>query len=367
MNDCIDIVSDRLENSKERYIIKKPPKYLVRRILELILKRNCFEFDGEFYAQIWGASQGNIASPEISDLVMYVLEKEFILTDPNILFYRRYRDDILMCYQGSTEDLQGLKDRMNTAHSTLKFTFEISNDIVTFLDLRIHKGPRFAQTGCLDHRINLKKTDTHQWLCPESAHSPSVFKAMIKGETIRYCRGTTSEIDFVTKVGFFTDKLVERNYSRTEVNKITEPISHANRVDYINKTNEQSKGKYTSIPLVFVTTYTPHIITQDLKNILLNHWDKINSNPDLKKLFPNAPLLAFKRAKNISDILVRSKLPSIEPAASIKGKPTKDAPNKSPAANKGGSVEETAIINSSVQWNAHDLELINILTELSNE
>ena len=160
---------------------------------------------------------------------------------------------------------------------------------------------------------------------------------------------------------------MDRNYSRTEVDKITEQISHANRVEYINKTNEQSRGKNTSIPLVFVTTYTPHIRTHDLKNILLNNWDKINSNPDLKKLFPNAPILAYKRAKNISDILVRSKLPSIEPAANIKGGPTKDTPTTSSAANKGVTFEESATRNSSVQWSAHDLELINILIELSNE
>ncbi|XP_072020255.1 uncharacterized protein [Amphiura filiformis] len=154
---CLDIVVDRLERSNIRYQIPKPPPHLVRRILELILKRNCFEFNDEFYLQIVGAAQGNILSPEISDLVMYVIEKEFILTDPNIVFYRRYRDDILLFYRGDCSELQNLKTRMNDAHPTLKFTFETSDEIVTYLDLQIFKGPRFLEQGLLDHKINMKK------------------------------------------------------------------------------------------------------------------------------------------------------------------------------------------------------------------
>jgi hypothetical protein len=230
---CLEIVIDRLDKSDIKYQIPKPPTHLVRRILELILKRNCFEFNGEFYLQVVGAAQGNILSPEISDLAMFVIEKEFILTDPNIMFYRRYRDDILIMYQGSCNELQALKSRMNNAHPTLKFTFETSDNIVTYLDLQIFKGDRFTENGLLDHKINVKKTETHQWLCPESAHCPSVFSALILGETIRYCRGHTSESNFIDKVAFFTDKLVERGYNRTKVNEITDKVKFDNRDQYL--------------------------------------------------------------------------------------------------------------------------------------
>ncbi len=180
-DECIDVVVDRLSKSNIKYKFPKPPSHLVRRILDLILKRNCFEFNGEFYTQIVGAAQGNIVSPEVSDLIMYTLEKEFILTDPNIVFYRRYRDDILLCYQGNNVELQDLQSRMNTAHPTLKFTFDISDYQVTYLDLQIYKGDRFLKSGHLDHKIHTKKTETHQWLCPESAHCPSVFSALVLG------------------------------------------------------------------------------------------------------------------------------------------------------------------------------------------
>ena len=92
---------------------------------------------------------GNIASPEISDLVMYGLEKEFILTDPNILYYARYRDDLLILYQPRPDDSSNLISNLNRCHKTLKFTSKISDQQVTFLDLQIFKGPNFAQRAFL--------------------------------------------------------------------------------------------------------------------------------------------------------------------------------------------------------------------------
>ncbi len=363
-DECIDIVVKRLQESNIRYQIPKPPSQLVRRILELILKRNCFEFNGEYYLQIVGAAQGNILSPEISDLVMYVIEKEHILTDPNIVFYRRYRDDLLMLYQGDQNELQALMSRMNDAHTTLKFTFETSNDIVTYLDLQIFKGEKFHEHGYLDHKINMKKTETHQWLCPQSAHCPSVFSALVLGETIRYCRGHTSETDFVEKVNFFTEKLVDRGYDVTTVNNITSKVDFANREIYLNVSKRSTTDK-RNIPLVFVTTYTPYIKTQDLKAAILKHWHKIEGHPTLLKLFPKPPLLALKRGKNLADTLVRSKLPqSDERCRSIEAIPLDISQEVAPP----GVIQPSSDKGTGkVELDERDHENIRLLTDLMNE
>ena len=369
-DECINIVIDKLEKSNIRYQIPKPPSHLVRRILELILKRNCFEFNGRFYTQTYGASQGNICSPEISDLVMHVLETEFILPDKNILFYRRYRDDILMFYNGPRPELEGLMSKMNIVHPTLKFTFDVSDTIVTYLDLQIYKGDRFKSTGKLDHRVNTKKTDTHQWLSPNSAHCPSVFNAMIKGESIRYLRACTSEHEFNDKIDFFTTKLVERGYNHDNVTEITSQISHKNRGKYVNKTNindVKPTGNINNIPLVFVTTFTPHTRKSDLKNVLSKHWHKIENTGILHQLFPQKPLLAYKRAKNISDQIVRSKLPKSEPrgdddaelSINSHSETMHDAPTP-----KVGRLESAY---PSENFNAFDREVLQCLIDLAWE
>ena len=207
------------KKTRRNQYLPKPPTPFVKRILELILKRKYIEFDGEFYIQTWGVAMGNIASPEISDSVMHWLEKEFILTDPNILYYARYRDDIWIFYQPKPNELSNLISNLNRCHKTLKFTSEISDQQVTFLDLQIFKGSNFAETGILDHRVNQKAADTHQWLDSTSAHCPSVFEVPTKGESLRYLRGNTIETEFINKVNFFTDTLVTEVTTKVKLMK----------------------------------------------------------------------------------------------------------------------------------------------------
>ena len=359
--ECVDIITKRLEETNIKYKLPKPPKPFVKRILELILKRNCFEFDGEFYIQTWGVAMGNIASPEISDLVMYGLEKEFILTDPNILYYARYRDDLLILYQPRPNELANLISKLNRCHKTLKFTSEISDQQVTFLDLQIFKGPNFEQTGILDHRVNQKATDTHQWLDPTSAHCPSVFQALVKGETLRYLRGNTIESEFINKVNFFTDKLVERSYNRDEVNEITSKIKFENRNEYLTSSKPAKEENKKSIPLVFITTYTPHIRKEELRAKIVKHWHKIENHRELSKLFPKPPIMAYKRARNLADTVISSKLPAVETPAVIKQRP----PPKSSLSH--GTAPASPTQQMPLTLDNNDRELLQCLVELANE
>ena len=45
-----------------------------------------------------------------------------------------------------------------------------------------------------------------------------------------------------------------------------------------------------------------------MKRALVKHWDEIEKDETLRKLFPEKPLIAYKRNKNLKDTLVRSKL-----------------------------------------------------------
>ena len=60
------------------------------------------------------------------------------------------------------------------------------------------------------------------------------------------------------------------------------------------------------IPLVFTTVYNPHVA--GFKRALSKHWDIINDSKHLKAVFPNKPILAFRRNKNLKDTLVRARL-----------------------------------------------------------
>ena len=47
--------------------------------------------------------------------------------------------------------------------------------------------------------------------------------------------------------------------------------------------------------------------TVHIKHALTKHWHLIADHVQLSKLFPNKPMIAYKRAKNIKDLIVRSR------------------------------------------------------------
>ena len=62
---------------------------------------------------------------------------------------------------------------------------------------------------------------------------------------------------------------------------------------------------------IFVTTYNPAL--PSVSNILQKHWRVMIQDPYLKKVFPHPPMVAFRRAKNLKDQLIRAKIPPLPP------------------------------------------------------
>ncbi len=157
-------------NRKLTELVLPPIDYLIK-LLEILLTRTEFEYDGRFFRQTIGASMGAVPSPEICDLRMFNLLKE-ILADfeyrDQILLHKKYRDDGLIIFDGTREEAAQLCTVANSAHPLLKFEFLISEERCTFLDLDLWKGDRFQESGRLDintHRNRMFRIPA-ETLCP---------------------------------------------------------------------------------------------------------------------------------------------------------------------------------------------------------
>ena len=51
-----------------------------------------------------------------------------------------------------------------------------------------------------------------------------------------------------------------------------------------------------------------HPALPNLKNILMNKWHLIQDQPLLREIYNEPPIISYKRAKSLGDILVRAKL-----------------------------------------------------------
>ena len=119
------------------------------------------------------------------------------------------------------EELNAFITNLNSIHQNLKFTHEHSSCTIDFLDLTVYKGSNFPFTNRLDTKTFQKPLNLYQYLHFTSNHPPKVFKALIKGECIRFARTNSLKEMFDTTVHLFKKRLLKRDYPKVFIAKAT--------------------------------------------------------------------------------------------------------------------------------------------------
>ena len=86
----------------------------------------------------------------------------------------------------------------------------------------------------------------------------------------------------------YDDKIIESGFSK---------VSKINRNDLLEY---KEKNINKRVPLVL--TYHPSL--EKIAGIVRHHWKEIEKNETLAKLFPEPPVVAFRRPKSFKDTMV---------------------------------------------------------------
>ena len=98
--------------------------------------------------------------------------------------WKRVIDDIFIIWAGSIKEFMS----NNQFHPIIKFTHEISDTALTFLDVILYK--REIQIN--EHKIHIIATNKQLYVHSTSYH-PTTIKAIAKGETKKYLRTNSNE------------------------------------------------------------------------------------------------------------------------------------------------------------------------------
>ena len=271
------------------------------KLINLTLRDNVFEFDGQFYRQKFGVSMGSKCSPEIADIVMYKFETELLAKyGRNVVGWQRYRDDIFFIWTDTAISLKLFEIEANQMHASLKFEQNNSTDSVNFLDITIFKGDRFKNNGILNTKIYTKPTNKFQYLDRSSAHSESVFKAFLKGELLRARRNCSSESDLWDYIEKFRIRTQARGYNKNEFDEVLTKLQKENWVS-----NPKTKKNSEQFRLAYKVNCNESAI---IKACLKRHWFLIKENNFLVQCLGRKPNLVWSREKNLSEHLVRARL-----------------------------------------------------------
>ena len=152
---------------------------------------------------------------------------------------------------------------MNNAHKTIKFTSEISESDISFLDTTVY---RVKDTNRLAVKLFTKPTDTHAYLSYTSCHPKRMKDANPYGQFLRMKRNCTTETDFETNAEKTKLHYIRRGYPEELLNKhlaITRTQKRKDLLKVKEKNNDTSRVN-------IVVTFNPR--NPDLKSLILNNW-----------------------------------------------------------------------------------------------
>ena len=152
-----------LQNNADKYKYPEQPSPEILELINLVLKNNVFEFNEQFYLQTQGTAMGTKIAPAYANLFMGKLETHLISkASEHIHTWKRFID-IFIIWTGTTEEFEQYMTTINQIHPTIKFTQEINDNELTFLDVTIYKGDRFQATNILDLRTHIKDTNNSMY------------------------------------------------------------------------------------------------------------------------------------------------------------------------------------------------------------
>ena len=270
--DGINTALQAIENQENKDLLCLPTSWL-KKLLELILYKNVFRFNDKFYIQKQGTAMGTKMAPAYANIFMGALQSRILSeTNPFPIHWKTYIDDIFLVWTDTKESLE----QFITASMTYTNALILLTDEITFLDLCLYKGERFAKEGILDIKTHIKPTNTKQYVHASSAHPPGTGRGIIKGELLRYLRTNSNEPTFLTHKEKHVENMKTQGYNHTQsIKGITFP--HRQKT-LANKTHAGGDR------LTFTTTYSPHLPTHHLTRLLVKHWHLIEKSLLLSRL-----------------------------------------------------------------------------------
>jgi hypothetical protein len=135
------LIAIRAMLNKHRKGQVRPSNDTLVKLLEMVLTKNNFIFNGKHFLQLIGTVIGTKSAPGVANHYLDWFERLFMYTYKLQPFlYVTYIDDCFLIWQHTLEELHQLVDHLNEQVPTIKFPVEASQKEVSFLDVRVKRG-----------------------------------------------------------------------------------------------------------------------------------------------------------------------------------------------------------------------------------
>ncbi|XP_070549549.1 uncharacterized protein [Ptychodera flava] len=219
---------------------------LICEMLQFILTKNYFEFNGQYYLQICGTAMGSKVAPSYANITMGKLERQILENyTPAPDNWKRFIDDVRFMWQHGLDQLKQFHQYCNSVHPTLQFTLEYSDKQISFLDTLMTLTEDKIETTVYN-----KTTDKHSYLWTTSCHPSHTFQAIPWSQSLRYRRICSNDDLFQTEATKLKNHLIKRNYKPRTISDAIKKAENINRSKLIQPTSSIKPTTHKRIPFV---------------------------------------------------------------------------------------------------------------------
>lgn len=301
---------------------------LIIDLLRFVLENSYLQHRDNIYHQIDGTAMGTSLAPSYANIFVYMNERPLVEELSRFLYlYRRFLDDVLAYLDHSKAE--EFMTRMNQLHPKLKFEFVSHPTEASFLDLLVHKGTRFQETGVLDLRVHQKSMNLYLYIPYNSHHTEAAKRSFIQTELMRYIRNSSSVEDYTRLKHIFFARLRDRGYPSRFLAPLFNEIFYADRRFFLYPSKELpshpelfSKPPLSACllrrlarlgvfslnhppaalqqPPVFIVPYTPLSAAVATRQLLMKFWPLLNT----AGVTIPPPIIAYQSYPSVLTMLV---------------------------------------------------------------
>ncbi|CAH2251601.1 Hypothetical predicted protein [Pelobates cultripes] len=147
--------------------------------------------------------------PMYANGYMYIFEQENILTpfQTNIAFYRRYIDDIITIWNGTSDSTTQMLETINNLDTPVRLTMT-DTQTVDFLDIRLYK-----EDNTIAYTLFSKPTNRNTILHATSHHPRHLINSLPNSEFLWMIRNNSTINNTHIQLQQMWDKFKARGYS----------------------------------------------------------------------------------------------------------------------------------------------------------
>ena len=232
------------------------------KLARFVLENNYIECNGieGFFLQKIGTAMGTSFSVLYATIFMIWLETPILYEfQEHIKLYKRYIDDIFLCWAGSLSELCRLRETFATANINIKlewqgtppaqdatnadnFDFQMHQK-VNFLDLEI-KVLLTEEIPCLDFKVYRKPGSAYAYLPYGSYHARHIFQGWLKAEMHRLLTHSSNPDVWFEEITFFYNHLRDRGYPARAIDSTFRKFNWNQRRDMLKLKYHTDNDKF---------------------------------------------------------------------------------------------------------------------------